>query len=192
MSEATPHLTTEQEAELRALSAELAARQTSPWQPACIAAAFATPRPGELVLTMQQWIDLEAIRSPLLVGELPQIVDLEQATVIFGLDLSVLTAEEMLHVAEGMLDAVQDAFAMGCSMRPPEGGEGSDQGFGSWLPIMAFLVVQGGLSFFEAAALPVRKALPLIAAHRKNEGWQVSDTPYALRHLEGESAKEAV
>jgi hypothetical protein len=187
--------TPEQEAEFAeqaALGREIAALEQSPWQPLCLAAAFATPRPGEIVFTLQHWIDLDRARSPLLLGRLPDLDELREAAPIFGLEVEALTAEEAILVAEALRAAVADSLAMSCGVKPPEVGERLDpDGFGTWLPLLAFLITQAGLGLHEALHLPVRKALPLMAAHRYNQGWRVTeDTPYALRDLGG-PAKEA-
>jgi hypothetical protein len=90
--------------------------------------------------------------------------------------------------------AVTEAFAMALPMRLPDSPQGGvDDGFGAWLPIFAALVTQCGLTPQAALALRVDRAFALLAAHRRNQGWEVAGTPYALREVaeepEGSSAE---
>ena len=65
----------------------------------------------------------------------------------------------------------------------------ADDGFGAWAPIWACLVTQCGLDPERALAMRVDRAQVLIATHRRNQGWQVAGTPYALRDLEQEAGR---
>jgi len=178
---------TDDERELVEASQALAAAQASPWQPRCIARAFARPRPGEVAFTMQAWIDLDAAQSPLLVGEAPATAEgLDAAFAAFGLAHEELTPEETVAVVRALLRAIDAGFAAALRMQPP--GESTspagDDGFGDWAPIFACLVVQCRLSLAEARALRVDAAHILMATMRRNERWTVSGVPYALRDLE--------
>lgn len=186
-----PTISAEDEAELLEVSRELAASLQSPWQPRCIAAAFATPTLHSRHLTMQQWIDLDAIRSPFLLGEIPQDVDeFLAAAQIFALNVSERTPPQDIAVLQQViLRACREAFALALPMQPPgrsEGGE--DAGFGDWLPIYTCLVTECGLSPTEVMAHRVDRALATIATKRHNEGWKVGGQPYALRDLNEEDA----
>lgn len=175
--------------DLRALGEELAGALHSGWEPACLVRAFATPRAGELTLTMQQWMDLEARRSPLLTGRLPETAaELAAAAAVFALAFDGLTAEEAVDCGREMLAACDRAFATALAMRAPRTEDGSEMadGFGTWLPLWAFLVSQCGLSPRDAGALPVKHAYALMAATRRNQGWQCAGTPYALREIGNE------
>jgi hypothetical protein len=178
-------VTSLEEAELRAMGQDLAAAAQSRWQPACIARAFATPDPDVPVLTMQGWIDLDAARSPLLDGEIPSTADeLDAAFAAFGLKRSGLNPEEAAAVVDALMDAVDDAFALALPMSPAgasTSGAAEDDGFGSWLPLFACLVTQCGLLPQFVLALRVDRAFALVAALRRNQGWQPTGTPYALR-----------
>ena len=172
--------------ELNGLSTEMAETLQSPWEPACVARAFRTPREGDLVFTMQGWIDLDALRSVLLCGGLPATLDdLRAAAAVFGLDVEALTPEEGADVARAMRRAVEDAFAMSLQMAQPHAEPGAEEpdGFGAWLPLFACLVTQCGLGPEDALALPVGRAYALVAAHRRNQGWRAAGTEYALREL---------
>lgn len=173
--------------DLRRLGEELAGALHSPWEPACIARAFSTPAEGELALTMQQWIDLDAIRSPLLQGDLPKTAaQLEAAAEIFGLALDDLDPDEAAAIGGAMLRACGTAFATALPMRQPDSQLSTNNsqlsdGFGTWLAMWAFLVSQCGLAPDAACALRVDRAYALMAATRRNQGWECAGTPYALR-----------
>lgn len=173
--------------DLRALGHELAGARQSPWEPPCIADAFSLPREGQLTLTMQAWIELAKIRCPLLAGlEFATDAEVVAAGAVFRRDLSRADAETLGQIAYAIHRAVQHAFSLQLAMQPPEGMEQADDGgggFGAWLPIWAFLVAQCKLSLADAAAMPVAQVLALIAAHRANQGWTVSGTPYAFREV---------
>lgn len=170
--------------DLRRLGEELAGALQSPWEPACVARAFSTPAEGELALTLQQWIDLDAIRSPLLEGLLPETAEqLEAAAEIFALALDDLDPDEAAAIGGAMLRACGSAFATALPMRPPQAEAGSEMadGFGTWLPMWAFLVSQCGLAPDAANGLRVDRAYALMAATRRNQGWHCAGTPYAMR-----------
>ena len=179
-----------EENDLLAMGADLAAAAASPWQPGCIAAAFATPRKATLVLTMQRWIDLDAAHSPLLLGALPETTeDLSAALEVFELEWD--EAAHTALVAGLMLRACELAFATTLRMAPEGGGaQGADDGFGDWLPLFGCLITQCGLSPEAALGLRVDQAFALVAAMRRNEGWRVAGTPYALRPETGNRKAE--
>lgn len=169
-------------------SAELAAELRSPWQPRCIARAWRTPGEGDLVFTMQTWIDLDAARSPLLAGRAPETIEeLAGAFAIFGIPFDAATPpEEAALIVAAMRRAIEEGFAAALPMRPPEAADddGAD-GFGVWLPLLACLVTQCGLEPEAALRLGVTRAHMLISAHRRNQGWEVAGQPYAVRDMEG-------
>lgn len=174
-----------EEQQLRAISEALAGAEQSPWEPRCVSKAFAS-RPGGLVLTMQGWIDLDAVCSPFLEGRLPDgddaVAQLSAAVDAFGLGPLEVKPDDAIELAEAMRKAVTEAFSMQLKMQPP--GDTSPKapgGFGSWLPIFACLVAQIGMSRLDALATPVCQAFALIATHRHNQGWLVSDATYAQR-----------
>jgi len=184
-------MTETEEQDLRALGAAIAKAEQSPWEPRCVCKAFASA-PGALVLTLQGWIDLDAARSPLLEGKGIDADDAEgqltAAVNAFGLGPLLTEPEDRDTLVEAMLDAVHAAFSTHLKMRCP--GESRAQapgGFGKWLPILACLVAQLGMSRPEALATPVIQALALIAAHRSNQGWTVADLSYAQRDMEEEA-----
>jgi len=187
-------MTEAEEQGLRELGNDLAAALQSEWEPRCISRTFRTPAPDALVLTMQGAIDLEDARSPLLQGRLPETVEqLRAAFDAFGrleLDPTALFPDAALHLALLMRDAVVESFAMALPMRELGAASAtSDDGFGRWLPLLACLVTQCGLSMEEALALPVGRAFALVAAMRRNDGWEVAGTSYALREVSiGEEA----
>lgn len=177
--------------ELRALSAEIAAAENSPWEPQCIARAFAPPR-GGVLFTMAEWLALSAVKSPLLQDAFPETADdLAAVGEVFRLDLEALTADELMAAVRGIKRAVNEAFAMSLPMSSPgaEHGSQEEDGFGAWLPLWAFLVVQCGLSPDAALALGVGRAFALMAGTRRNQGWKTGGTPYAWRDLEKEAAR---
>ncbi len=178
-------MTEAEEADLQALGSDLAAAAQSPWEPACVARAFGSPRPCTVVFSMQTWIDLSRENSPLLLGALPETLDeLEAAMDCFGLAADTLTPEEMADVARVLLRTVNEAFAMSLPMQPPKVGEPlADEGFGGWLPIFAGLIRQCGFDRLGALACPVGQAFSIFAASRHNEGWRTAGTPYALRDV---------
>lgn len=176
----------EEEAELRELQAALSAADASPWQPECIARAFASPKAGDLVFTLQTWIDLDAARSPLLLGRTPDTIEeLSAACDAFAVTLDA-TADQALEIAEMMLETIGHGFSARLAMQPP--GEFSeeipDEGFGDWAPVAAALIAQLGLSRTEALATPVAQAFILLAADKHNHGWRVAGERYRWRDAE--------
>lgn len=186
-------MTPAEEQHLRAWSAELAGAEQSPWEPRCVARAFASA-PGALVLTMQGWIDLDAARSPLLSGGLPETVeDLTAAVDAFGLQPFEADPELALAFAQDALDAVNRAFEAQIRMRAA-GATGStlSGGFGDWLPILSCLIAQLGMTRLDALSTPVAQAFAIIAGHRHNQGGIVADATYAQRDAtEATADKEA-
>lgn len=184
-------MTEAEEQELRALGDELADARRSPWEPRCVARAFATPLEDDCILTMQGWIDLEAIRSPILNGEpFADPMQITHAGLAFGLCIDErLTEEEALVLIENMREAINEAFAMSLPMKPrnPDGTADRD-GFGNWLPTFAFLVSECGMAPRIALAMPVRQVLPLLSATRRNQGWVEAGEPYAMRNQREEEA----
>jgi hypothetical protein len=192
-------LTPEQQAELDELvkiSEEAAEVLRSPWEPRCVARAFASHQPGTFTMTMQVWIDLAAIRSPLLQEAAPEsLEEFRDALEAFGVvekEGCELTPEEAAVMTDEMLTAVRDAFSMGLKMQPPNGTVADEEpdGFGDWLIVWAALKTQCGCTRAEALAFPVGQAFALIAAARRNEGWKVTGEPYALRDMK-EDASDA-
>jgi hypothetical protein len=182
--------------ELVELGHAITAAESSRWQPGCIARAFATPPPSQLVLTMQGWIDLDLARSPLLDFKTPESAEqMQDAMNAFGLgDVKATDVEpaKAAALAVEMLDATRAAFSTGLKMTPPrtdarEPAELSNDGFGAWAPWLACLISQLGERRVDALAMPVAQAGVLIASMRRNQGWEVAGTPYALRDL-GEPA----
>jgi hypothetical protein len=190
-----PAMTPEEEKNLRELQAELVGVSQRQWQPDCISSAFRTSE-EPFVFTMQVWIDLDYMRSPILLGRLPQedpLESLELAAAAFGYpesNFKELTPEEAILIGEKMIKAVKDGFSMALVMTPPEGSSSSsqsDDGFGDWLPILACLKGQLHFSLAEARACPVGAALGLINGHRRNERWKPSRETYAQRDIPNNS-----
>jgi len=181
-------MTEDEEQKLRALGAELAGVEQSPWEPRCVCAAFARV-PDPLVLTMQGWIDLEAVKSPLLEYKPIDADDadgqLSAAVNAFNLGPLITEPKERDVLVEAMLDAVTRAFATGVKMRTPGKSDGpmAPGGFGRWLPILSCLVAQLGMSRLDALTTPVAQTFALIAGHRHNQGWGVQDASYAQRDV---------
>ena len=178
-------MTEAEERGLRELSADLAGAEKSPWQPRCVCRAFAS-RPGALVLTMQGWIDLEAVRSPLLEGKRPQGDDLQAqlsaAVDAFGLGPLKVTMEEADELIDAMLDAIYAAFDTQIKLRQPgDAGPQQPGGCGDWLSVLSCLIAQIGMTRCESLATPVCQAFAIIASHRINQGWHVVDATYAQR-----------
>jgi hypothetical protein len=181
-------MTPEEETELQAIGNEVTAALQSPWEPRCVATAFATHMGGDVSFTMQMWIDLELFRSPLLQGLLPESFDEAKANAdAFGLEPA--TAEDAVIVMHVLRDTIQRAFDMALPMEPPSADDAtaldqSADGFGQWLPLYAFLVGQAAMSPSEAKAMEVGEAYALMAAIRRNQGWHATGTAYALRGIE--------
>ena len=177
----------EEIATLQALSQEAEAALHSLWEPRCLARAFATPPAGAVAFTMQAWIDLEAIRSPLLHGALPGLEELAATATCFGLPVDELSGADAVLVALALRRAVAAGFALALPMQHPDpeqrAPDAEPDGFGAWLPLFACLVVQCGLAPRDARALPVGEAYALTAALRRNAGWEATGTLYALRDV---------
>lgn len=179
-------MTPEEKAQLLEMGQDLTDAQTSPWEPLCLARAFATPADGTLVLTMQRWIDLEALRSPVLQGGFPETIeDCADAAAVFDLSLDGLSADDCARVGQAIARACVNAFAMALKMEHPEGSASlkGDDGFGTWLPLWSFLVGECRMSPGDANALRVEQAYALLAGKRRNDGWIVAGTPYAMRDV---------
>lgn len=179
-------MTETEEQHLRALGDTLARASVETTEPRRIVHAFAARPKHRLALTMQNWIDLESIHSPLLRLQFPEsLADLERAANIFCLSVHTLTMEATALVARALRRAVAEAFALALPMRRPGGpaglGSSAADGFGSWLPLLAFLVVECGLDPASARELRVDQAFALLAACRRNQGWESSGLSYAQR-----------
>lgn len=188
-------MTEADEQDLRELQAELSGLSEASWQPRCIADAFRSDLDEPFVLTMQAWIDLDAIRSPFLALQMPEedVHDhFEAAFTAFGhteTQVEAMTPEDAVLLGQKMIDAVRKSQMTQIRMRPPRGSASSagDDGFGNWLPVLACLTSQLFFSLADAKALPVDQAHALIAAHRRNEGWIVAGETYAHRDIADKS-----
>jgi hypothetical protein len=176
--------------ELCELSNASAEALQSPWEPLVVALAFSTPGRHERHLTMQQWIDLHAIRSPYLHGERPDERGFFAAAEILQLNVgSGTSAEDRAHLQNVILGACTRAFYTVQKMRAEKAQAGSyeEDGFGTWLPLYACLVAELGLTPETALALRVDRAFALIAGLRHNQGQRAVGVPYGLRELTTES-----
>lgn len=185
-------MTAQEEQDLREWSAELAGAERSPWEPRCVAQAFCSGAADEaLVFTMQVWIDLEAVRSPFLLGQMPEAevayARFAEAIRAFGHPSptpEACTGEELVSVGQQIIRVIGQAFAMRLRLAPPEGmvsQAAADNGAGDWLPVVACLKSQLGFSLADALALPVGQAFALIVGHRCNQGWSVAGETYVSR-----------
>jgi hypothetical protein len=166
--------------ELLEMSAEITAATD---EPKCVCEAFKS-RVNFYVFTMQTWIDLEAADSPLLKGKWPlEQPDLEAAFQAFGFaGVIEASAEEAAAAVRRMREEVRAGLGMALRMRPPgKTVPAEEDGFGTWLPILAALIAQLGMARAEALACPVGQGLALLAGHRRNEGWSEAGRPYAMR-----------
>lgn len=177
--------------DLAAFSEELAGQASSPWQPACVAQAWS--QAGRRVgFTMQAWIELERLRSPILLGELPdELTALEAAANVFGLSVDGMQPADAIALGQALISAVQLAWSMRLKMQPANPAAHADQGFGDWLPLLACLVSQAGLSLHEARSMEVAQAFSFLAAMRHNESWNlVGGEPYNLRDINDREGAE--
>lgn len=180
--------------ELVRVSEQAAATLRSPWEPPCIARTFTSKQTRTFTLTMQGWIDLSAIRSPLLQDERPaNAAEFYAALGAFDAEEKEgcqLTPEQAAVMADEMLAAVREAFSMALRMHQPNSTPDEEpDGFGDWLIVWSALIVQCGCSRVEALNFPVGQAFALIAAMRRNQGWEVAGEPYALREMENQGEK---
>lgn len=193
-------MTEQDEKDLRELQAEIGAADRSVWQPEVVAGAFRDRAPGTpFVFRMQTWINLDAVRSPFLLGRLPEaetaLEDFDAAFAAFGWWEAAARgcdADDLILLGRRMLDAVVHGFSTQIALRAPEGSQsaGADHGMGQWLPILACLTGQMGWRLADALDAPVAQVLALIAAHRCNTGWSVAGEPYALRGVAEEAAQD--
>ncbi|HEX8313003.1 MAG TPA: hypothetical protein VF614_16885 [Chthoniobacteraceae bacterium] len=175
--------------DLYALSREIAEQEQSPWEPRCVSAMFSTVRQKRFRFTMQAWIDLDAIRSPLLDGAIPRkLEEIDEALSIFGFEVrEELEADEYIALSEEMLEVVNQGFAMSLGMRDPNEKESSSarpEHFGNWLPLVACMVTQFKIPYETVLKMKVGEALALVACSRHNQGWESEGTPYKLRESE--------
>lgn len=191
-------MTSQDEQDLRELQGELLGAERSPWQPRIVARAFRSALAEDpFVFTMQAWIDLSAAESPFLLGRLPEgderlLERFVEAFEIFGFKGTTpedCNGEELVLIGRTIVRAIDDGFSTEVALAGPDGARaaGSSNGMGRWLPILACLVSQIGLTPAAALALPVAQAFALIAAHRCNEGWSVAGETYAMRDVAAES-----
>lgn len=181
-------MTPETQADLQQFNAEIAGAMNSPWEPGCLVRAFASPGVGDVVFTMQAWIDLERLRSPLLHGALPATVEeFAASAAVFGCDVEPLDAQEIFDLGHAFRRAIAEGFGMNLPMTPPRGGEAAAEGFGAFLPLLEALIGECGLSRTEALATPVGQGFALLAARRRREGWSVAGQVYALREVLNET-----
>lgn len=174
----------DEQADLQRFSTEIAGAMNSPWEPLCLTRAFASPGEGDAVFTMQAWIDLERLRSPLLHGALPATVDeFAASAAVFGCEVAALDAQELFDLGNALRGAIAEGFGMNLPMTPPRGGEAAAEGFGDFLPLLEALIGECGLSRTEALASPVGQGFALLAARRRREGWSVAGPVYALREV---------
>ena len=172
---------------MQEMSGEDAGKETSQWQPACICNAFASDgnvSPPRFVLTMQTWINLERVKSPVLNGYAPDdLDDLQNALRAFYYNgPTELTFEEWAVLAGEMADACVRGFSTRLGMKPKDAGsEFVRHGFGGWAPLFACLVTQAGRGLAEALSMPVEQANILVAAMRLNQGWEEAGEPYRQR-----------
>lgn len=180
--------TSESEIEtLKAMGMDLSGALHSDFEPGCVALVFSRFGDRQAGFTMQRWIDLSAVLSPLLsTGVLESDADLLAAADIFEMDVKDATDEDKALCALGMERMVREGFAMALKMTQPDAVEGrGDEGFGAWLPMYAFLI-RCGFSDAEARGYEVGQAFALMAATRSNEGWNVAGVKYALRDVASE------
>lgn len=187
-------MTPEEEKDLRAMSADIAAAEQSGWQPGAIARAFASAsQPStlnpQLALTMQGWIDLDHARSPLLAIGIPAEITLAEvdfAAGVFGMESVELTPAQAAPLLAPMIRACEAAFAAALRMSPSQPSTLSSQppdGFGDWMPLLTMLMVEAHLSLADALALRVDAAFILAATIRRNQGWEPAGVSYALRDV---------
>jgi hypothetical protein len=175
-------LNSEERAQLLEMGEEIARERVSPWQPRCVAEAFRTREPGEIVLTMQQWINMDAIRSPFLLFETP--AEGEEALRAWHILAGDGEPPEPGRLIRMMLRAVAEAFSTALAMRDPAAGMGAmerqEDGFGAWLPLFASLVA-AGMSRADVLATPVKQAYALHATFRRELGWLPHGANYRER-----------
>jgi len=185
---------------LRAVSARIAGAQfESTWQPMVISHAFARrdhmpeARPR---VTMQGWIDLDAARSPFLVGGRPGLDDLVIAVRALGwtrelaelIDIEgkgpMATPERAIEIAGWVSMAIEEGRSTEIGMAPPEkmvSAWNGDEGFGEWGPIMACLLHELHIGFAEGLQMDRSRAVALVACLRANQGWKPKGDNYRLR-----------
>ena len=172
-------------AQLQSLGRDLAGAEQSPWEPTCVARAFATPPAGALRFTMQAWIDLDALRSPILQFQPPTLDDLARVLTLLGATGEfTLTAAEAGEIAVRATEVVEAAFRMALPMTKPGAEKGTNHGFGYWLPVLARLIAEARCSLREALAMEVGQAFALLAALDYLDGCHPAGcTNYARRDV---------
>lgn len=193
-------MTPEEEIEdLKRLSEEIATANRSPWEPRVVCDAFSRDACDLFRFTMQVWIDLEAVRSPLLLGRLPDASEdpqrvLQDALRAFGLansgqffspDLAIRTMAQMLMV-------IEQGFRANVRMMVP--GENTSSagpdGFGDWQAIFSCLVAELGLRPQDALDLRVDAAFVLLVGHRRNNGRVAGSMTYAEMELQEQEVSD--
>jgi hypothetical protein len=185
-------MTEKDEQDLRELQGELIASDVSLWEPRCVAACFAR-KDTPFDFTMQAWIDLDAVKSPFLLGKLPAtalvLIQFREAFAAFGHFETTPEAcgpDDLILLGNQIIDAISEAFQMRVKLAPPDGCRAAhveSTGMGGWVSLFACLKSQLGFSLSEAMALNVGKAFALIAAHRCNDGWSVAGETYSQRDI---------
>lgn len=179
-------------AELRAENARLAAVCNTGWEPRVVTLAFARQHSSRIKFTLQTWIDLEAVESPLLRSEIPSDYDTAVDVMADALQAfeqppieRAMEPEELLRAMRAMVQLIENAWAMNVPMQEPtpQGGAPSgptrDPGTGRWLALYSCLVAQLGIAPDVALRMEVAKAYALVVGHRGNTGRVPTGISYA-------------
>jgi len=206
MSHTAPQTAEERSEELRRARAKLHRQRETPWEPEIVHRAFAldgcTPlapsAPWVLKpLTFRTWLALDAAHSPLLARPympLPQgdeglqhlafAIGMLSGTVVEHEDIiATLRPEAASIVADVIRLHLGEAFATELKLTqpgPPSESRPPD-GMGLWLVLFARVMAE--LTHDEEAtfAMRVDRAIALLNAKRRNEGWLVHQPTYADR-----------
>jgi hypothetical protein len=179
-------------ARLQERNRALAAAANCVWEPETVADGFARSRGSVFTLTMQGWIDLSAMRSPILLEEEPEGGpeeigrQIDDALKAFGWPVTCVEMErdQIEACVSRMIDAVRLGFGAILPMSDPRAAGGRTSkpgGFGLFSTTLAALIGQLGMSRADALGTPVAQAFVLIAADKWNSGWEVNGISYAQR-----------
>lgn len=195
-------MTPAEEQQLHALGNALADAEQSAWQPACVREALLacglTVGPWHVPdLTLRRWLQLEAVRSPLLGGAWSKCADLrlmeicralrillEREVAIHELMASV-APEELGKFIDSLTELVSRAFATVLPMHPPGDSvtpPAHPPGFG-WVLALYCELRARGCSRDDALDTPVAEAFALQAMSRWQQGWQITNLGYAQREV---------
>jgi hypothetical protein len=156
-------------------------------------------------MTMRLWIELDACRSPFLAAQDVPMAEFPQrlATALSIFTGEAISAADVMRemrgdkavaVAQEIAERCTEIFRLFVEMELPDTNgtpakPHHEDGFGSWLPLLAAIIEKLRLKPEEAMEMPVAQAVAILQAMKKNEGYRVKGANYRSRELEASAEK---